>query len=195
MRKRGRGPSAEMSDAGRAGSPDARRGTSRNEEAYPPTKCRGADRREGGGRRAIAERDRGRGSRPRSECDQRCHARPDSSPQPDGTRENRASCAGLRPEANLKIAERSHGRANRQFLAGEHGCDEAGRHDDRHASTSTGAQARARSQTQTSANDADRRGGVRCSAGPRRRSCSRRGWSGCRPRAWCACRARAPSRG
>ena len=48
--------------------------------------------------------------------------------QPRGGSENEASCAGLRPEDNLEIVERAHGRANRPFLEAEHGWREASRH-------------------------------------------------------------------
>ena len=47
--------------------------------------------------------------------------------QRGGTRENEASRAGLRPEGVYVYAERSQGRANRPFLAGEHRCGEASR--------------------------------------------------------------------
>ena len=51
--------------------------------------------------------------------------------QPRGGFENEASCAGLRPEDNLEIVERAHGRANRPFLEAEHGWREASRHVDK----------------------------------------------------------------
>ena len=47
--------------------------------------------------------------------------------QRGGTRENEASRAGLRPDGVYVYAERSQGRANRPFLAGEHRCGEASR--------------------------------------------------------------------
>ena len=47
--------------------------------------------------------------------------------QRSGTRENETSRAGLRPEGVYVYAERSQGRANRPFLAGEHRCGEASR--------------------------------------------------------------------
>ena len=47
--------------------------------------------------------------------------------QRGGTRENEASRAGLRPDGVYVYAERSQGRANRPFLAGEHCCGEASR--------------------------------------------------------------------
>ena len=47
--------------------------------------------------------------------------------QRGGTRENETSRAGLRPDGVYVYAERSQGRANRPFLAGEHRCGEASR--------------------------------------------------------------------
>ena len=47
--------------------------------------------------------------------------------QRGGTCENETSRAGLRPDGVYVYAERSQGRANRPFLAGEHSCGEASR--------------------------------------------------------------------
>ena len=47
--------------------------------------------------------------------------------QRGGTCENETSRAGLRPEDVYVYVERSQGRANRPFLAGEHRCGEASR--------------------------------------------------------------------
>ena len=47
--------------------------------------------------------------------------------QRGGTRENETIRAGLRPDGVYVYAERSQGRANRPFLAGEHRCGEASR--------------------------------------------------------------------
>ena len=73
------------------------------------------------------EREGGRDPEHRAELDQRCHARPRSGPQRGGTRENETSRAGLRPEDIYVYVERSQGRANRPFLAGEHRCPDRGR--------------------------------------------------------------------
>ena len=62
-----------------------------------------------------------------AELDQGDHARSRSGPQPGGTCENEAMRAGLRPEANLEVAERAQGRTERPFLAGEHGCPDRDR--------------------------------------------------------------------
>ena len=66
--------------------------------------------------------------------------------QRGGTRENEASRAGLRPEGVYVYAERSQGRANRPFIAGEHRCGEASR-------TLEGKPARHRQSYQTYAKD------------------------------------------
>ena len=47
--------------------------------------------------------------------------------QRGGTCENETSRAGLRPDGVYVYAERSQGRVNRPFIAGEHRCGEASR--------------------------------------------------------------------
>ena len=87
----------------------------------PPTKHCGAYRREDGGSGGAGS---GSEAEPPSTApnSRGCHARSRSGPQRGGTRENETSRAGLRPEDIYVYVERSQGRANRPFLAGEHRC-------------------------------------------------------------------------
>ena len=71
---------------------------------------RGSARRVSGCERRAAETDFPR-------C-RKVQAWPRSAPQPDGRLSDEPICAGLRPEPNLKIGERSHGRANRPSQRG-----------------------------------------------------------------------------
>ena len=133
---RDEGASAELSDMRRRGSLDAQRDTSQGEEVYSPTKHCGAYRREDDGSGRIAAKTtgaaaQGAGERPRPRAPRRT---PEGAKrgllrrrQRSGTRENETSRAGLRPEGVYVYAERSQGRANRPFLAGEHRCGEASR--------------------------------------------------------------------
>ena len=71
---------------------------------------RGSARRVSGCERRAAETDFPR-------C-RKVQAWPRSAPPPDGRLSDEPICAGLRPEPNLKMGERSHGRANRPSQRG-----------------------------------------------------------------------------